>query len=196
MLKLEVIIGSTRPGRAGLPVGRWFYEHAKKHGKFDVSLADLAEIDLPFMNEAKHPRFQDYAHDHTKAWSERIDDADAIVMVTSEYNYAPPAPLINAFDYLNKEWAYKPLGFVSYGGVSGGTRAMQVIRQMAGGVRMLPIYESVNIPMIGGLIEGESKSRRFNAPEIQAKGADAMLDELHKLAEVLQPLYLRQPVRA
>jgi NAD(P)H-dependent FMN reductase len=196
MFKLEVIIGSTRPGRAGLPVGRWFYEHAKKHGKFNVALADLAEIDLPFMNEAKHPRFQDYAHDHTKAWSDRIDAADAIVMVTSEYNYAPPAPLINAISYLNKEWAYKPLGFVSYGGVSGGTRAMQVIRQMAAGVRALPIYESVNIPMIGGLIEGEGKSRRFNAPEIQAKGADAMLDELHKLAQVLQPLYLRQPVRA
>lgn len=195
-LKLEVIIGSTRPGRIGLPIGRWFYEHAQTHGKFEVTLTDLAELNLPFLDEPKHPRFQDYQQQHTKAWSARITAADAIVMVTSEYNYAPPAPLVNALDYLNVEWAYKPLGFVSYGGVSAGTRAMQVVRQMAAGVRLMPISEAVNIPFAGTLIEGEGEARRFNAPQMQAQSADAMLDELHKLAQVLQPLYLRQPVTA
>jgi NAD(P)H-dependent FMN reductase len=193
MLKLEIIIASTRPGRVGLPVGLWFYNHARQHGAFEVSLADLAIINLPFLDEPKHPRFQDYQHQHTKDWSARIDAADAIAIVTAEYNYGPPAPLVNAIDYLNREWAYKPVGFVSYGGVSGGTRSVQVTRQMAAGVRMLPIYESVNIPFVAGMIEGEGDARHFNAPPVQAKAADAMLDELHKLAQVLQPLYLRRP---
>ena len=69
--KLHVVIASTRPGRAGLPIGTWFFEAAKRHGGFDVTLVDLLEVGLPFLNEKSHPRLQKYEHEHTKRWSGR-----------------------------------------------------------------------------------------------------------------------------
>src|SRR3954466_1851448 len=115
MPKLQVIIASTRPGRVGLPVGRWFHDRAVKHGGFDVELVDLAEVNLPFMDEPHHPRLGRYEHQHTKDWSARIASGDAFVFVLPEYNYGITAPLKNAIDYLNREWAHKPVGLVSYG---------------------------------------------------------------------------------
>src|SRR5947209_7654159 len=121
--KLEIIIASTRPGRVGLPVAQWFYQRAVAHGGFEVELVDLAEINLPFMDEPKHPRLRQYVHQHTRDWSAKVDSADAFVFVTPEYNFSFNAVLKNALDYLHWEWQYKPAGFVSYGGVSAGTRA-------------------------------------------------------------------------
>jgi NAD(P)H-dependent FMN reductase len=118
-----IVIASTRPGRVGLPVARWFTERATEHGAFEIQVVDLAELDLPFLDEPRHPRLRQYTQDHTHAWSEMVDAADAFVFVTSEYNHGYPAPLKNAIDDLNQEWKDKPLGFVSYGGVSAGTRA-------------------------------------------------------------------------
>lgn len=191
MLKLEVIIASTRPGRAGLPIARWFYEHAKKNGTFEVDLADLAVIDLPFLDEPKHPRVQDYEHEHTRAWSRRIDAADAYVIVTPEYNFGTTAPLVNAIDYLNKEWGYKPVGFVSYGGVSGGTRAAEMAKSICTAVRMMPIPEAVHIPFVHELIELEDGTKTFEAPDVQVKAADLVISELAKWAKALKPLHTR-----
>ena len=83
------------------------------------------------MDEPKHPRLREYEHQHTKDWSARVEAADAFVFVHPEYNYGITAPLKNALDYLSQEWNYKPLGLVSYGGVSAGTRAAQMIKQVA-----------------------------------------------------------------
>jgi NAD(P)H-dependent FMN reductase len=130
MLKLHVVIASTRPGRVGPVIGKWFHEFAVGHGKFEVELVDLADPQLPLMDEPAHPRLQQYEHQHTRAWSAKVDEADAFVFVTPEYNYSAPPSLINALDYLYKEWNYKPAGFVSYGGISGGIRAVQMIKQM------------------------------------------------------------------
>src|SRR5580704_17667155 len=125
MLKLHVVIVSTRPGRAGLPVGRWFVGRAKEHGGFEIMFVDLKEVNLPLLDEPKHPRLRQYEHEHTKAWSAIVDGADAFVFVIPEYNFSVPAPFVNAVDYLSAEWAYKPASFVSYGGMSGGTRSVQ-----------------------------------------------------------------------
>jgi NAD(P)H-dependent FMN reductase len=113
MPKLHVILASTRPGRAGEPIAEWFVARAKAHGAFEVELVDLAEVDLPFMDEPNHPRLRRYTHEHTKAWSARVDAADAFVFVTPEYNYGFTAPLKNAIDFLHFEWQHKPVGFVS-----------------------------------------------------------------------------------
>src|SRR4051794_18062747 len=113
--KLLIIIASTRPGRVGLPVAQWFEGRAREHGGFDVSVADLAEIALPFMDEPSHPRLRRYTKQHTMAWSEIVARADAFAFVMPEYNYGLTAPLKNAIDSLHVEWAYKPLGIVSYG---------------------------------------------------------------------------------
>lgn len=186
MLNLHVIIASTRSGRAGHHVGAWFDEIARHHGAFDVELIDLAEIDLPLFDEPRHPKLRQYEHAHTKAWSEIVDRADAFVFVTPEYDHTPPASLVNALQHLVHEWGYKPAGFVSYGGVSGGTRGVQVTKQTAVALKMMPIPEAVNIPFFKEHLDRETGT--FGPGEVQEKAAGKMLDELQKWAEALRPL--------
>ncbi|HVV91258.1 MAG TPA: NADPH-dependent FMN reductase, partial [Solirubrobacterales bacterium] len=144
-----------------------------------------AEIDLPFMDEPKHPRLREYTHQHTKDWSARVDAADAFAFVHPEYNYGLNAPLKNALDYLNAEWKYKPLGLVSYGGVSAGTRAAQMIKQVATTLGLFPLFEAVSIPFVAEFV-GEGGAIVPN--EVMEKAADAMLDELLRVGAALGTL--------
>jgi NAD(P)H-dependent FMN reductase len=175
MPKLSIVIASTRPGRAGAPIADWFGARARAHDAFDVELIDLAEVALPFMDEPYHPRLRRYQHDHTKAWSARVDAADAFVFVTPEYNYGFTAPLKNAIDYLHAEWQHKPVGFVSYGGVAAGTRAVQMLKQVVTTLRMLPLVEAVNIPFHPQFIDEDGV---VQANDVMEQAAAAMLDEL------------------
>lgn len=184
MLHLNIIIASTRPGRVGWPVGAWFHEFAREHGRFDVHLVDLAEFDLPILDEPHHPRQQKYQHAHTKRWSESVNAADAYVLVTPEYNFGPTPALVNALNYVYKEWNYKPAGFVSYGGISGGLRAAQVTKQTLGAMKVVPLPEQVTIPMVAQHIQDD----RFVADEYHEEGGKAMLGELHRWAEALKIL--------
>ena len=118
------------PESPGPAVAEWFLHRARLHGKFTVDSIDLATVNLPMFDEPRHPRLGQYEHEHTKRWSATVARADAFVFVTPEYNYGAPPSIVNAIDYLNREWAYKPVGFVSYGGVSGGTRSVQMIKQI------------------------------------------------------------------
>lgn len=185
MPTLMIIIASTRPGRVGLPVARWFQARAEAHGGFNLDVVDLAKLALPFMDEPKHPRFHDYMHQHTKDWSARVEAADAFVFVMPEYNYGFTAPLKNAIDYLNQEWAYKPVGLVSYGGVAAGTRAAQMIKQVVTALKMVPLFEAVSIPFVAQFIDKEGNLR---ANEVMENAATAMLDELQRWAAALQPM--------
>jgi NAD(P)H-dependent FMN reductase len=184
--QLQIILASTRPGRIGLPVASWFREQALAHGGFEVEWVDLAEWNLPFLDEPHHPRLRQYEHEHTKRWSATVARADAFVFVTPEYNYGAPPSIVNAIDYLNKEWAYKPVGFVSYGGVSGGTRSAQMIKQLVTSLRMMPIPEAVTIPFFTQYIDKESAA--FAPEETQATAATAMLDELLRWTGALATL--------
>jgi NAD(P)H-dependent FMN reductase len=185
MPTLSVIIGSTRPGRAGLPIAEWFVDLVRRQGSFDVEVADLAEIGLPLLDEPNHPRLRRYVHQHTKEWSARIDRADAVVIVTPEYNYGYPAAVKNALDYLHEEWQYKPIGFVSYGGVAAGTRAVQQLKQVVTTLKMIPVTESVNVPFYFSLMNEDG---RFEGSEPAEQAADAMLDELARVESALRPL--------
>jgi NAD(P)H-dependent FMN reductase len=179
-----IVVGSTRPGRAGLPIARWFEAMAREHGNFDIDFADLAEIALPLLDEPKHPRLHEYEHEHTKRWSARVDAADAIVFVHPEYNHGYTAPVKNAIDYLNQEWHDKPVGFVSYGGVSAGTRAMIGLKQVVTAVRMLPVVEAVNIPFFQQYLrDGELRPN-----DVMSTAATAMLDELERTERMLRSL--------
>jgi NAD(P)H-dependent FMN reductase len=184
MPKLHVILASTRPGRAGEPIADWFFERAVAHGAFDVELVDLAEVALPFMDEPNHPRLRRYTHEHTKAWSALVDRADAFVFVTPEYNYGLTAPLKNAIDFLHFEWQHKPVGFVSYGGVAAGTRAVQMLKQVVTTLKMLPLFEAVNIPFHTQLIDEEGA---LEANDVMVKASAAMLDELVLTEAMLAP---------
>jgi NAD(P)H-dependent FMN reductase len=184
-MKLEVIVASTRPGRVGIAFARWFYEVAREHGSFDVDLCDLAELDLPMMNEPRHPRFAQYEHQHTKDWSDRVDAADAFVVVTPEYNHGMTAPFKNALDYLHNEWQYKPIGFVSYGGASAGTRGVEHAKQVVSTLKMMPVFETVSIPFFAQFLDDE---KQVSANEVMHKAAIDMLGELHKWATALRTI--------
>lgn len=184
-LKLQVIICSTRPGRVGPSVARWFNQFAAQHGKFDTTLIDLEDFNLPVYDEPFHPVLQKYQHDHTRAWSASVSAADAYVFVTPEYNYCPPPAFVNALNYVYKEWNYKPCGFVSYGGVSGGMRAVQMEKQLVTTLKMMPMVEGVAIPMVATLLDD---NKQFSSNALIDDSAQVMLDELHKWADGLQQM--------
>jgi NAD(P)H-dependent FMN reductase len=190
MPTLQIMIASTRPGRVGLPIARWFERRATAHGHFDVVIADLAEIDLPFVDEPNHPRLRQYTHQHTKDWSAKVEAADAFVFVMPEYNYGFNAPLKNAIDFLHQEWLYKPVGFVSYGGVAAGTRAAQMIKQVVTTLKMTPLPEAVSIPFVTQFIDEEGE---VQANEVMEHSADAMLAELVRVEAVLRLLRTDAP---
>lgn len=183
--RLLIIIASTRPGRVGLPVGQWVSGRAEGHGDFEVEVADLAAIALPMMDEPNHPRLRQYEHRHTKAWSARVEVADAFVFVMPEYNHGFTAPLKNAIDFLVHEWAHKPVGLVSYGGVAGGTRAVQMLKPVLTVLKLVPVPEGVIIPFVQGHL---SVDRTFQANEAMDAAAIAMLDALGHWVSVLRPL--------
>ena len=183
-LKLNVIVCSTRPGRVGLTVSQWTADRAIQHGAFDVELVDLADVNLPLYDESKHPTLQQYEHEHTKRWSAIVNAADAYVFVTPEYNYGPPPALVNALNYVYKEWNHKPAAFVSYGGISGGLRGVQAEKQIVSTLKMVPIVDAVVIPLVQqSLVEG-----RFHGSEINEQAATGMLNELHRYATALKTL--------
>ncbi len=183
-LKLQTIVTSTRPGRAGRPIGEWFHEAAKAHGNFDAELVDLATFELPLYDEPQHPMRRQYEHDHTKRWAESVNAADAFVFVLPEYNYSPPPSFVNALDYVFWEWQYKPVAFVSYGGVSGGLRAAQTARLQASTLKMMPIPEGVALPNFFAQL----KDGTFTGNELNGQGVAASLNELHKWSGALAEL--------
>jgi len=185
MLKLKVIIASTRPTRKGPILANWIFDLAKDFDGFETELLDLAEINLPMFNEPEHPRLRKYQHEHTKQWSALIDPADAFIIVLPEYNYGFPATIKNALDYLVQEWAYKPVAFVSYGGIAAGTRAVQMLKLVITALKMMPLPEGVNIPNFTQFIDEQGK---LNPNEQMVKGAAVMLKELHKWALVMKPM--------
>ena len=188
MLALHVITASTRPNRQGPKVAKWFLDiaHRENAGRFQIEPIDLAEVNLPLLDEPEHPRFRKYAHAHTKAWSATIARADAFVLVAGEYNFGMQPSLLNALDFLVWEWAYKPVAFVSYGGVSGGLRSVQMAKQTVTALRMMPIPEAVSIPMFSQYIDKETGA--FKPPEMQEKAVGGLLGELFKWGTALQTI--------
>jgi NAD(P)H-dependent FMN reductase len=186
---LQIITVSTREQRKGPVVTEWFEEIARTHGKFAIESIDLATVDLPLMNEPEHPRLRRYTHPHTKAWSATIERADAFVLITPEYNFSTPPSLVNAIDYLVNEWAYKAVGFVSYGGISGGLRGAQMTKLLLTSLKMMPLPEAVTLPFFAKSID--ATTGKLAPPDTQIKAAHAMLDELHKWTGAL--ITMRQP---
>lgn len=181
---LGVIIASTRPGRIGKPIGEWFASAAQGEGTFEVRVLDLAEINLPFLDEPNHPRMQKYTKEHTFAWSRQVAACDAFVVVTAEYNYSPPAPLVNALDFLFVEWGNKPVGLVSYGGVSGGLRSASSLKEQFQALGMMCVQPAVTIPFAAKLVEDGV----FKASPEATESVAPMLEALEKYHGVLAPL--------
>ncbi|WP_421828263.1 NADPH-dependent FMN reductase [Larkinella sp.] len=175
MYNLKIINSTVRPSRKGPLVTAWITEVARQHGGFNVEVLDLAEIKLPFMDEPAHPRLKQYVHEHTKKWSASIDEADAFIFVTAEYDHSYPAPLKNALQYLVQEWAYKAAGIVSYGGISAGTRAASHLKSDLIALKVVPLFEAVNIPFFDQFI---NEQEEFEPNESSQRAAQTMLTEL------------------
>lgn len=184
-LELQTIICSTRPGRIGPRIATWFHEFAARHGGFNAKLIDLADFDLPIFDEPNHPRMRKYEKEHTLRWSQSVASADAFVFVTPEYNFGPPPSFVNALNYLYQEWNYKPCGFVSYGGLSGGMRAVQMEKLLVTTLKMMPMVEAVAIPMAMNQFDAE---QRLVANESVENSARQMLDELLRWAGALKTM--------
>lgn len=143
-MKIAVIIGSTRPGRAGKDVADWYLSQAEGKSDLEFDVIDLADVNLPFLDEVMPPAMGQYQNQHTKDWAEKIAGYDGYVWVTSEYNHAPPASLLNAISFLFAEWNRKPVAFVGYGNM-GGARAIEQLRMVAGELEMADIRLAIGI---------------------------------------------------
>lgn len=185
MLNLKIITSTTRPGRKGISIAKWMYEVAAKNEAFNTELLDIAEMGLPLLDEPNHPRMMQYTKEHTKKWSAKIAEADAFIIVLGEYNFSYPAPIKNALDYLFNEWAQKPVGLVSYGGVSAGLRSAQQLKLVLTALSMMPLAEAVTIPMFSKMMDDLDK---FNPEEMVVKSAHGMLKSLEKWGSALKTM--------
>src|SRR5438445_378095 len=146
MIRMGIIIGSTRPGRNGAAVAKWVYEIAQKRSDAAFELVDIKDFNLPLLDEPVPPSRGQYTKEHTKAWAAKIDSFDAYVFVTPEYNHGTSGALKNAIDFLFKEWSNKAAGFVSYGGASG-ARAVEQLRLNLAEVQMANVRKQVLLSM-------------------------------------------------
>jgi len=183
-MRLMIVVASIREGRIGLPIAEWVREKAEADGRFEIDWADLKEIDLPLMTEPNHPKLGQYTHEHTKRWSARVDACDAFIFVQPEYNYSFAPSLKNALDYLHREWKRKPVGTVSYGGISGGTRGTTAIRPTELVLGLAPTTVNVELAWAAKQIDGGRFVPRDSNNDLLA----AMLDEIVDLDGALRPL--------
>jgi len=150
MIKIGVIVSTTRPGRRGKYIAEWLLHKIDELNlvKVQFDLIDLKEENLPFLCEPKSPADADYKLDSTKKWSKKIASYDGFIFVTAEYNNGPPAPLKNAIDSIYKEWDKKPLVFLGYG-TYGATRAVEQLVEITAKIGMVPLSKTfVGIPKV------------------------------------------------
>jgi NAD(P)H-dependent FMN reductase len=146
MIRIAIIIGSTRPNRLGEAVGHWVHDIAGARSDAKYELIDLKDVDLPLLDEPVPPSQGKYSKDHTKAWAARIASYDGFVFVTAEYNHGIPAALKNAIDFLYREWNNKAAGFVGYGS-AGGARAVECLRLVMGELMVADVRQQVMLSL-------------------------------------------------
>jgi NAD(P)H-dependent FMN reductase len=173
ILRVAIIIGSTRPGRNGEAVGKWIHEIAKKRNDVHYELIDVRDFNLPLLDEPIPPSMGQYSKEHTKAWSVKIDSFDAYIFVTAEYNHGIPGALKNAIDFLYKEWNNKVAGFVSYGG-AGGVRSVEQLRLVMAELKVATVRSQVTL----SLFTDFENFTKFKPASFQENSANALLEEV------------------
>jgi NAD(P)H-dependent FMN reductase len=186
MLKVAIILGSTRPGRNGEAVGRWIHETARKRSDANFELVDIKDFNLPLLDEPIPPSMGQYTKEYTKIWSAKIDSFDAYVFVTAEYNHGIPGALKNAIDFLFKEWNNKVAGFVSYGS-AGGVRAVEQLRLVMAELKVATVRSQVQL----SLFTDFENFTKFKPSSFHEKIVDTLLDEVIAWGGVLKTLRIR-----
>jgi NAD(P)H-dependent FMN reductase len=187
MLNVGITIGSTRPGRKAEVVARWVYDIAAKRGDASFEVVDIADFDLPLLDEAVPPSMNQYSKPHTKAWAAKIATFDAFVFVTPEYNHSISGALKNAIDFLFREWNDKAAGFVGYGGV-GGVRAVEQLRLVMGEIKIADVRAQVALSLF---TDFENFTTFKPAPQ-QTAAVNAMLDDLVAWGEALRMMRMQR----
>src|SRR5213595_2361845 len=173
MIRIAIIIGSTRPGRNGEAVAKWVHEVAQKRSDAEFELVDIKDFNLPLLDEPMPPIMGQYSKPHTKAWAAKIGSFDAYVFVTPEYNHGISGALKNAIDFLFAEWNNKAAGFVSYGGASG-ARAVEQLRLVLAEVQIATVRNQVLLSLF---TDFENFSVFKPAPQHE-KSVNAMLEQV------------------
>jgi len=154
--KIYIIVGSTRPGRVGRTIAEWFAQHALKSQDVTFELVDLADWQLPLLNEPVPAKFAPPQHDHSKKWAAKISEADGFVFVTAEHNHSIPASLKNAIDYIYHEWGGKPVAFVSYGW-HGGKMAVKHLTDITTNLEMKVLPQQVAITFTPDMFDQQNQ---------------------------------------
>jgi NAD(P)H-dependent FMN reductase len=183
MLKIAIIVGSTRPGRKAPDVAAWVHGLARERGDADYAVVDIADFDLPLLDESVPPSQGKYSKDHTKAWAAQIAGYDGFVFVTPEYNHATSGALKNALDFLYREWNNKAAGFVGYGSV-GGTRAVEQLRLIAAELQMATVRTQVALSLF---TDFENLST-FRPGDQHEMALTTMLDQLVSWSQAMKSL--------
>ncbi len=185
-LKVMLLTCSTRPGAIGPTIAHWLMETLEPTASAlgaQVRPVSLRDLDLPFLDEEEHPSTGRYEHRHTKEWSALVDAADGFIVVIPEYNYGMPASLKNALDYLGREWAWKPMGFVSYGNTSAGTRSVQHAKQIVTTLRLMPLGATVALRLGEVVVDGRVRED----PRLTTATRE-VLHQLVRVAQAMRPL--------
>ncbi|MEV0824105.1 NADPH-dependent FMN reductase [Nonomuraea rubra] len=181
MLKVGIILGSTRPGRVGDVVANWVRDLAAKRGDAEYEIIDLKDYDLGNIDEPEHPATGIYQHEHTKRWSSKISAMDAFVIVTPEYNNSFTGALKNALDFLYLEWKDKAAGFVGYG-VDGAPRAISHLRDVLGLLGVATVSSQVGLSLNADFAGG------FNPASYHEERLTNVLDQLNAWGAALRPV--------
>jgi len=180
---VAIIVGSTRPGRQADSVARWVHGLAAGRDRASFEVVDIADFELPLLDEDLPPMAAQYARPHTHRWAATIARFDAFVLVTPEYNHSPAAALKNALDFLYAEWNDKAVAFVSYG-IDGGIRAVEHLRQIAGELQLADIRAAVSLSFAADF-EGYTQ---FTPAEGRDSAVAGMLDDLLRWGRALKSM--------
>jgi NAD(P)H-dependent FMN reductase len=173
MIRIAILTGSTRPGRVNEAVARWVYDIAKRRTDAEFELVDIAEYNLPLLDEPRPPSSGQYSQVHTKRWADKIGSFDAFVFVAPEYNHGISGALKNAIDFLYREWNNKAAGFVSYGSV-GGARAVEHLRLVMGELMVADVRAQVML----SLFTDFENFTQFQPDPRHEKEVGTMLDQV------------------
>ena len=183
MLKVGILVGSTRPGRKAEAVARWVYEIARKRADADFEVVDIQDFNLPLLDEPVPPSMGQYSKPHTKAWAANVDSFDAFVFVTPEYNHGTSGAVKNAIEFLFAEWNNKAAGFVGYGS-AGGVRAVEHLRLVMAEVQVATVRNQVALSLFSDF----ENFTTFKPDPRHEKSVHAMLDQVLAWGGALRPL--------
>ncbi len=186
MLRIGIIIGSTRPNRVGKDVAQWVFEQTRTRNDAEFELVDLKDFNLPLLDEPIPPAMGQYSQPHTQKWARKIATFDCFIFVSPEYNHGTSGALKNALDFLYKEWNNKVAGFVAYGS-AGGTRAVEQLRLVMAELQIATVRSQVAF----SLKTDFENFKTFKPADYHKNNLKTLIDQLINWGNAFRTLHQR-----